>query len=597
MIQQTFNLNLIPESAPVIVRVNQYDTGTGRLVFKLYKGSSEYTPGAGATAIIQGTKPDMHGFAYDATISGSTVTANLTQQMSAVYGNTRAQIVVTESNGKTGSFAFTLKVQQSALEDDTDISDTELPALIDLAEANAERAEAAVEHYPYINSQNDHWMVWDVENEEWVDTGVNAGGEGADIANSIAPTESDATSASQPYAVNEQFYLSDGNLYTATSPISQGSAIVVYPTSGYNCKLSDSVTGQIKAIKDTLGTASTKNSTSVVTQSTDLVESGAVYDAIVDTVGWKWKNRCKPYNYTYADATISVIYSNNAITVNGTSNSSVSSPKSQYARDNGIIFTLKKGTYTISLSGDKTNIEPQIIKSDGSGYIQQGEGTFTLDNDTDVFTRIFTTANASYDNQTCYMQIERGSTATAYEPYHASVADSLTDKCDNSVIAPVEDGATASQAYAVGSHFIRNGAFCTVTSPISANESLVGSSKFTSGDVADELEVSLVTCVIENHQNITINSSRNNLFRYGKLRYVDVGFTVNSDISVTGSTALFTLNDASIGVFSFEIQRGSSPYEKVTDYSLYTNGGRYINANNITIPAGNYIMSGFYLGN
>lgn len=60
-------------------------------------------------------------------------------------------------------------------------------------------------------------------------------------------------------------------------------------------------------------------------------------------------------------------------------------------------------------------------------------------------------------------------------------------KADNSVIAPVENGTTASQAYAVRSHFIRDGKFCTVTTAISSGESLVGSSKFTSGDVASEL--------------------------------------------------------------------------------------------------------------
>lgn len=43
--------------------------------------------------------------------------------------------------------------------------------------------------------------------------------------------------------------------------------------------------GEVASIEDTLdalGTASTKNSTSVVTQSTDLVESGAVYDALAE---------------------------------------------------------------------------------------------------------------------------------------------------------------------------------------------------------------------------------------------------------------------------------------------------------------------------
>lgn len=67
---------------------------------------------------------------------------------------------------------------------------------------------------------------------------------------SIAPTESDSAHASKKIEVGEQFYLSDDKLYTATSPISQGSAIVVYPTASYNCKLSDSVTEQIKSLDD-----------------------------------------------------------------------------------------------------------------------------------------------------------------------------------------------------------------------------------------------------------------------------------------------------------------------------------------------------------
>ena len=62
---------------------------------------------------------------------------------------------------------------------------------------------------------------------------------------SIAPTESDSAHASKNIEVGEQFYLSDDKLYTATSAISQGSAIIVYPTAGYNCKPSDSVTEQI----------------------------------------------------------------------------------------------------------------------------------------------------------------------------------------------------------------------------------------------------------------------------------------------------------------------------------------------------------------
>lgn len=175
-ITQQFEIDMIPQTVPVVVPVNQYDTGTGRLIVKLKRGTSDYTPSS-ATAQIQGTKPDKHGFQYSASISGNTVTADLTQQMTACPGDVRTQIVVTESSGKTGTFAFILRVQPSALADDTDISDTELPAIIDAAETNAERAEAAAAHYPYINQTNKHWMVYNTSTGQFEDTNVVAKGE------------------------------------------------------------------------------------------------------------------------------------------------------------------------------------------------------------------------------------------------------------------------------------------------------------------------------------------------------------------------------------------------------------------------------------
>ena len=183
MITQEIDLNMIPNSEPVIVRVNQYDTGLGRIIAHLYNGDISYTPASGATVMIQGTKPDKHGFQYSATLSGNTVTADLKQQMTACAGDVRTQIVVTETNGKTGTFVFILKVQQSALQDDTDISDTELPAIIDMAETNADRAEAAADraeaaivHGPYIDDDTAHWWVWDGTQNEYVDTGISADG-------------------------------------------------------------------------------------------------------------------------------------------------------------------------------------------------------------------------------------------------------------------------------------------------------------------------------------------------------------------------------------------------------------------------------------
>ena len=139
MITQTFNLNLIPESSPVVIHCDQYDKGTGRLIVKLYDGDVAYTPTG--TAVIQGTKPDGKGFTYSATLSGNTVTADLTEQMSAVAGRVRCQIVVTESTGRTGTFVFILDVQRSALPANTDLSDSDYQ----LIEQAIQDAQDAVE--------------------------------------------------------------------------------------------------------------------------------------------------------------------------------------------------------------------------------------------------------------------------------------------------------------------------------------------------------------------------------------------------------------------------------------------------------------------
>ena len=141
-ITQNFDLNMIPESEPVIIHVNQYDTGTGRLVAHLYDGDTPYTPTG--TAVIQGTKSDGRGFMYNATLSGSTVTADLKDQMSVVAGRVRCQIVVTETSGKTGTFCFDLDVQESALPDDTETSASDYPIIEQLiTEAEAAAADAA----------------------------------------------------------------------------------------------------------------------------------------------------------------------------------------------------------------------------------------------------------------------------------------------------------------------------------------------------------------------------------------------------------------------------------------------------------------------
>lgn len=72
---------------------------------------------------------------------------------------------------------------------------------------------------------------------------------------------------------------------------------------------------------------------------------------------------------------------------------------------------------------------------------------------------------------------------------HDSVETLLNGKVDNSVIGPVEDGEKASQAYAVGEHFIRNSKFCTVIQTIAAEATLTKDTNYVEGTVGDTIYI------------------------------------------------------------------------------------------------------------
>lgn len=65
-------------------------------------------------------------------------------------------------------------------------------------------------------------------------------------------------------------------------------------------------------------------------------------------------------------------------------------------------------------------------------------------------------------------------------------AEKVNDtKADNSVIAPVESGTTASQAYAIGKNFIHDNKFCTAKTTIAQGETLTLNTNYTADDVGN----------------------------------------------------------------------------------------------------------------
>lgn len=127
MITQTYKIDLIPSGEPVVVHVSQYDTEARTLAFELYNGGVAYAVPAGATASISGTKPDGTGFSYAMTVSGNTASIDIPQQMALVAGDVIAEIRLSASDEIVGSANFIVRVERSALDEDTVISETDVP--------------------------------------------------------------------------------------------------------------------------------------------------------------------------------------------------------------------------------------------------------------------------------------------------------------------------------------------------------------------------------------------------------------------------------------------------------------------------------------
>ena len=161
MITQEFNLNLIPSSAPVVVHVDQYDHGTGRLVASLYDGDTPYVP-TNPSVYIQGTKPDGKYFisSTGVSIEGNVITADLIKTMTQVAGRTRTQFVVTEPTGRTGTFVFWLDVQETAMPDDSEISDTDISMIENAVETVQEAVIEAAEFAQASSDNKEDSEAW-----------------------------------------------------------------------------------------------------------------------------------------------------------------------------------------------------------------------------------------------------------------------------------------------------------------------------------------------------------------------------------------------------------------------------------------------------
>lgn len=126
-----------------VVHVSQNDVGR-QFQLKLFDGASPYTMPQGTTARVDGIKPDKKGFSYpDAvSVSGNVVTVTTKQQMTIVAGEVVCEIRFSLGGNDIGTLNFKMLVEPSPINEDTDISETDLPAIMELGRQNMLNAEA-----------------------------------------------------------------------------------------------------------------------------------------------------------------------------------------------------------------------------------------------------------------------------------------------------------------------------------------------------------------------------------------------------------------------------------------------------------------------
>lgn len=147
MYTQNINLSIIPTGVRPVIPCSQYDNHLTALRFTLYKDNAPFTVPSGAAVLINGYKPDNTGFSYAAAgINGQTVTFNVTQQMTAVAGDVLCELRIRNQNNEIiGSLNFILRVEPAPLQNDSVLSETEIPLIeqaVDIAANLAQYIQA-----------------------------------------------------------------------------------------------------------------------------------------------------------------------------------------------------------------------------------------------------------------------------------------------------------------------------------------------------------------------------------------------------------------------------------------------------------------------
>lgn len=88
------------------IHLMQYDKSLPEIEVHITKDGQEYTIPSGYSATIRWGKPDKHGCTATGTVSGSTVTFQVTEQMACVAGISKVTVEIVESDSSQADIAY-----------------------------------------------------------------------------------------------------------------------------------------------------------------------------------------------------------------------------------------------------------------------------------------------------------------------------------------------------------------------------------------------------------------------------------------------------------------------------------------------------------
>ena len=144
MAQQRLTVEMLTNVAKPVLHLNQYEYGD-TIELELYSGGNVFNVPSGSTFNFNGLKPDGHAYSYSTgiTFSSNIVTFTLYEQMTAVGGQHEAELVIFKSGTRRSTINIIMDIEPAPFSDDSLISETELPALIDAARSSANSAAAS----------------------------------------------------------------------------------------------------------------------------------------------------------------------------------------------------------------------------------------------------------------------------------------------------------------------------------------------------------------------------------------------------------------------------------------------------------------------